>query len=138
MPGEDADHGRPPAQVITELVAAICAGRVEDALALVDPAIEWQPVTRPARSLYRGHSQIARFIADLSAAYGRYRIEIDDVTAETGAQATAEPCTRFMVRTHVVRETDQGDLPLPVITSAFTFHNGLVASVYGDPDPEVP
>src|SRR5947207_905339 len=61
--GSGAD--RSPIQVVSELIAAICDGRIEDVLALVDPRVVWRPVTRPGLSQYEGHPGMVRMIADL-------------------------------------------------------------------------
>src|SRR6266702_3521938 len=90
MRGEDDDRGRSPAQVVSELMAAICDGRIEDMLALVHPQVIWQPVARPGLTMYEGHAGMIRLVADLGAAYGRYRLEVEEITADTGRQAVAD------------------------------------------------
>ncbi len=133
MRGEDDDRGRSPAQVVSELMAAICDGRIEDMLALVHPQVIWQPVARPGLTMYEGHAGMIRLVADLGAAYGRYRLEVEEITADTGRQAVAESGTKVTVRARVVRETDGGDLVLPPITSAFTLRGGLVTLMESEP-----
>jgi ketosteroid isomerase-like protein len=135
---EDADRGRSPAQVVSELMTAICDGRIEDMLALVDPRVLWEPVGRPALTLYQGHAGMVRLVADLQAAYGRYRLEVDDVTADTGAQVAAPTGIRVMVRARVVQETDDGDMVPRPIRSVFTLRDGLVTSMEGEPDTRAP
>jgi len=53
-PPEECGEGPSPAQVVSELIAAICGGRIEDVLALVDPQVVWRAVTRPALATIRG------------------------------------------------------------------------------------
>jgi hypothetical protein len=67
MRGEDGDRRRSPTEVVSELMAAICDGRIEDMLALIHPQVMWLPVARPGRSLYAGHAGMIRLVDDLSA-----------------------------------------------------------------------
>jgi hypothetical protein len=136
MRGEDGDRGGSAAQVVSELMAAICDGRIEDMLALVHPQVMWLPVARPGRSLYEGHAGMIRLVDDLSAAYGRFRLEVIEISADVGKQAAAESGTQVTVRARVVRETDGGDLALPPVTGMFTLRGGLVTSMESEPsDP---
>jgi SnoaL-like domain len=139
MRGENDDRGRSPAEVVSELMAAICDSRIEDMLALVHPQVMWLPVGRPGLTLYEGHAGMIRLVEDLSAAYGRFRLEVTEITAGTGKQAAAESGTQVTVRARVVRESEGADLaPLP-ITSVFTLRGGLVTSMDGEPgDPAAP
>src|SRR5436190_23067654 len=80
---EACGEGPSPIQVVSDLIAAICDGRVEDVLALVDPQVVWRPVTRPGLSRYEGHPGMVRMVADLRAAYGRYRAEIERIASDS-------------------------------------------------------
>ncbi len=105
MPGGQDQQRKPPTQLVSELIAAICDGRTEDVLTLVQPQTVWQPLTRPGLSVYQGHAGMTRLLGDLSAIYGRFRVDIDTITADTS--------TRVTVQARIVRETEHGDLPLP-------------------------
>jgi ketosteroid isomerase-like protein len=124
MRGEDGGLHRPPSEVVSQLIAAVSDGRIEDLLALVDPGVRCIPATRPGRTVYEGHAGMARLVADLSAAYGPHRIEVEEITVESGTQVTA--------RTRVLQESDHGDLLLRRITSVYTLRAGLVTSIEGD------
>lgn len=119
-------------------MAAICDGRIEDMLALVHQQVLWEPVGRPALTLYQGHTGMVRLVADLQAAYGRYRLEVDDIAADTDTEVAAPAEIRVMVRARVVQETDGGDMAPRPIRSVFTLRDGLVASMEGEPDTGAP
>jgi hypothetical protein len=88
----------------------------------------------PARAdLVRGARWHIRLVADLSAAYGRYRLEVSEITTGTDKQAAAESGMQVTVRARVVRETEGRDLVLLPITSVFTLRGGLVTSMEGEP-----
>ncbi len=110
------------------MIAAVSDGRIEDLLALVDPEVRCIPVSRPALTVYEGHAGMARLVADLSAAYGPHRIEVEDITVESDTQVTAQ--------TRVVQESDHGDLLLRRIKSVYTLRAGLVTSIEGDPSTD--
>ncbi len=78
------------------------------------------PGLPPALTVYEGHAGMARLVADLSAAYGPHRIEVEDITVESDTQVTAQ--------TRVVQESDHGDLLLRRIKSVYTLRAGLVTS----------
>jgi hypothetical protein len=115
-----------PSQIVTDLIAAISDGRTGDVQGLVHPEVIWRPLARPGLSQYDGHDGMVRFIADLRAAYGPYRVEIDDLTEETD--------TRVVVLAHVVHQTETGEQPGPATRSTFTLQDGLVFAMQAD-DP---
>jgi len=47
MRGEDGGLHRPPSEVVSQLIAAVSDGRIEDLHALVDPEVRCIPVSRP-------------------------------------------------------------------------------------------
>lgn len=128
MQSEDAQRPASPAQMVTELMAAIADARTGDMLALVHPDVVWQALARPGLAIYEGHADMVQMVADISAAYGPYRIEIDDISVDTDTQVT--------VRVRAIRETDGGDLPMRLVTSVFTLRDGLVASMEAEPDSD--
>ena len=128
MQSEDAQRPASPAQVVTELMAAIADARTGDMLALVHLDVVWQALARPGLTMYEGHAGMVRMVADISAAYGPYRIEICDISVDTDTQVT--------VRVRAIRETDGGDLPMRLVTSVFTLRDGLVASMEAEPDTD--
>jgi hypothetical protein len=107
-----------PTKTVIDLISAIVDGRTEDALVLVDPSILWEPIARPGLSLYQGHTGIIRLINDLHIVYGKFRVEIIEVVMLRENQV--------MVRAQAIRETDEGDVFIPVSESLFTLRNGLV------------
>jgi hypothetical protein len=125
-------HGGSPADVVGELLAAIGDGRVADALALVDPAVVWLPSIRPGRTLYEGRPGVAQFIADLHAAYGRFRLEVQSVAATAGDEDAA--MTQVTAQMGGVRETVAGPMALPALTALFTVRGGLVTSMESTAD----
>src|ERR1044071_475903 len=127
-PGENTQDPSPAARVITDLIAAISQGRADHVRALTDPDVTWRPATRPARSFYQGHAETIGLLADLRAAYGPYRTEIDILTTETDRTGT-----RVTARTSVGREPPHGAQPMPAIVSTFTLRNGLVTAVESRP-----
>jgi hypothetical protein len=106
-------------------------------LTLVHPRVVWRPVARPGLSVYQGHAGMVRFVGDLRAAYGRYRLDVEDITADRDLVVTADAETHVTVRARVVRQTDHGDVALSPITSVFTLRGGLVTSMDGEPDTDV-
>ncbi len=122
---ESGERFRLPSVVVSELIAAVSDGRVDDLLTLVDPGVECMPATRPGLTIYQGHEGMARLVADLAAAYGRHRIEVDDITQNTDTQVTA--------RTRVIRESDHGDVLARRTKSVYTIRSGLVTRIESDP-----
>jgi SnoaL-like domain len=116
--------GKAPVQVASALLAAIADGRAADAAALVDPQVVWVPSIRPGRTLYEGRDGVALFVADLHAAYGRFRIVVHDITPGDGAVNTGE--TEVMARIGGFRQIGGGELPLSSLTILFTVRDGLV------------
>ena len=105
------------------MLAAIAEGRVLDLLALVDRQVVCLPATRPALNVYVGHAGMARMVADLKAAYGRFRLDVTDTGI--GAQA-GDSGVRVTMRVWVVRETADGDVAGPPVLVDFTVRGGLV------------
>ena len=125
MGGSRGEWRRPAVEVVGELITAVSDGRIEDLLALTDPEVVCRPATRPGLTVYEGHDGMARLVGDLSLAYGRHRIEVDDITADTASQVTA--------RTRVIQETDRGDVLVASITSVYTLREGMVTFIDGEP-----
>jgi ketosteroid isomerase-like protein len=73
-------------ELVEAINAAVEKGRVDTVLALVDPDVEWRPMTRPGLSVYRGHDGTRQMFDDVARALGRYRVEytrydcVDDAT----------------------------------------------------------
>jgi hypothetical protein len=122
--GDGSRAHRSPSELVSELIAAVSDARIEDLLALVDPKVVCIPATRPGLTVYNGHAGMAKLVADLKAAYGPHRIEIEDITEESGARVTA--------RTRVVQESSQGARILQRVTSVYTLSSGLVTSIEGE------
>src|SRR6266404_3934555 len=89
MGGSRGEWRRPAVEVVGELITAVSDGRIEDLLALTDPEVVCRPATRPGLTVYEGHDGMARLVGDLSLAYGRHRIEVDDITTRRSCQVRA-------------------------------------------------
>jgi hypothetical protein len=113
-----------PVEVASALLTAIADGRAEDAAALADPQVVWVPSIRPGRTLYEGRDGVAQFVADLHAAYGRFRIVVHDITQGDGAVNDGE--TEVTARIGGFRQIGGGELPLSSLTILFTVRDGLV------------
>jgi SnoaL-like domain len=113
-----------PVEVASAMLTAIAGGRAEDAAALVDPQVVWVPSIRPGRTRYEGRAGVAQFVADLHAAYGRFRIVVHDITA--GDDAVNPGQTEVTARIGGFRQIGGGELTLPALTILFTVRDGLV------------
>lgn len=126
---EEQPNVTEPVRQAVALVTAIRDSRVADLLAVVRPDVICEPLLRPGQTLYVGHEDMVRFTADLHAVFGRYQIEIDTITEHPGPQVilhatiVPEPARRL------------GLLPL---TITFTFRDGLIMTIDGEPRPSVP
>jgi ketosteroid isomerase-like protein len=123
----DSGRGRSPAEVVGALLAAISDHRVGDVLALVDPQVVWVPAVRPGLSVYEGRAGVAQFMADLRAAFGRFRVVVRSITVEGGGDSQAG--TQVTVRFGGVREVGAGQEPMPSLMAVFTVRSGLVTSM---------
>jgi ketosteroid isomerase-like protein len=122
--GSARETGRSsPAQVVRDLLAAIVERREQDMLDMLDPQVEWRPIIRPARTLYRGRTEMLRYLSDLHAAYGPFRLDIEDIEA-AGSQVT--------VRARAARLA--GDLPPIPFASVFNVRGGLVTRMESQPE----
>jgi hypothetical protein len=121
-PGE---QGAAPVKAVLELYEAIRDSRIADVLALVDPDVACEPLTRPGLTAYYGHDGMAGLVRDIHAVYGRYQVEIAEITEQDGPRVT--------VRAVIVPEPGHGQ-PLPV-TSVFAFRGSLIASIESFPAP---
>lgn len=67
---------------------------------------------------------MALFVADLHAAYGRFRIVVHDIAPGDGAVNAGE--TEVIARIGGFRQLGGGELPLSSLTILFTVRDGLV------------
>jgi hypothetical protein len=125
---EKDDDGISSITTVSRLILAISEGRAADARALVHPDVIWRVVVRPALSQYHGPEGVAAAIDDLRAAYGMYRVEIEDIREDGDG--------RVSVLAHVVQQTVEGDRPLPPSRSAFRLFDGLVIAMDAEPGGE--
>jgi hypothetical protein len=117
------EQGTAPIQAVLALYAAIRDSRIADVLPLVDPRVECLPMVRPGLSAHYGHDGMADLARDMHAVYGRYQVEIPEITEQDGPQVT--------VRAVIVPESGHGQ-PVPV-TSVYTFRSGLIATIESFP-----
>jgi limonene-1,2-epoxide hydrolase len=122
---ESEDARTSPVETVSALILAIDEDRIEDVQRLVHPQVVWRALARPGKSQYRGRDGMVSFLADLRAAYGTYRVEIDDITED--------PDGHVVVLAHVVQQTESGDRALPPARSSFTLLDGLVVAMEADP-----
>ena len=113
-----------PVDVASAMLTAIADGRAVDAAALADPQVVWVPSIRPGRTLYEGREGIAQFVADLHAAYGRFRIVVHDITPGDDAVNPGE--TEVTALIGGFRQLGGGELSLPSLTILFTVRDSLV------------
>jgi limonene-1,2-epoxide hydrolase len=116
-------------QVVSDLMTALMDGRVEDALALVDQRVVWQPATRPGLSLYHGHTGTIQMLTDLRGRYHSFRLEVQDIAVDADTATGSDTDAQVRMRARLVAETDQGEAALPLIRSIFTVRMGRVTSV---------
>jgi len=122
--GSLGEPGSPPADVVGEALAAIGEGRTADLLRLVDPQVVWMPAVRPGRSVYEGRAGVTRFLSDLRAAFGRFRVVVGSITVEDGADGHGG--TTVVARFHGVREVAGKQEAMPSIRAVFSVRGGLI------------
>ena len=113
-----------PVDIASAMLTAIADGRGEDAAVLADPQVVWVPSIRPGRTLYEGRDGVAQFVADLHAAYGRFRIVVHDITTGDGAVNPGE--TEVTALIGGFRQIGGSELALPKLAITFTIRHGLV------------
>jgi hypothetical protein len=115
---------RSPPEVAHEVLTAIAEGRVADVVALTGPGVVVMPVTRPGLSVYYGHAAMAGLVADLRAAWGKYRLVVEDAGTGQGADGAA----RVWLRVRVL-DSERGDGEWPAVLAEFTVRGGLVTVI---------
>jgi hypothetical protein len=115
-------------QKVLDFIAAVRDQRINDMLALVDPKVICEPLVRPGRSVYEGHGGMARFVSDMHIAFGRYQYEIDEITEREGA--------KLAVRARMLPESKSKPMPPTSVLIVFTFRDGLITFVEGEPAAE--
>jgi ketosteroid isomerase-like protein len=113
-----------PVEVASAMLTALADGRVEDVVALVDPQVVWVPSIRPGRTLYEGRAGVAQFVADLHAAFGRFRVVVHDITQ--GGDGVNAGETEVTALIGGFRQIGGGELTLPGLTILFTVRDGLI------------
>lgn len=127
MTGRQDELATPAVLLVRELIAAIGDGRSDDVIARVHPDVVWRPVARPGLSQYRGHEGMVRFLGDIVAAYGPYRVEVDEaVEVEKDV---------VVVVARPIQVTEDGERLLPKMTSTFTLIGGQVIRMDANPAP---
>lgn len=104
---------------------AECAGRIDDVLATMHPEVTWQPLLRPGRAVFYGHSGIREMRAEVERVLGPPEIVVDDYEMLKDRSVVC--------RGHAVFRDDRPVLPFE---ARFTFRDGLIVSVtsyYSDP-----
>jgi hypothetical protein len=118
-----------PVRQALQLIRAIRDSRVPDLLAVVHPDVTCEPLLRPGLTFYRGHEDMVRFTDDMHAVYGHYQIEIAAITECPGPEV--------VLHSTIVPEPARSLVPLP-LTITFTFRDGLISTIDGEPLPSTP
>lgn len=109
--------------VVLALIQAICDGRPEEVLRLVDPEVVYKPLDQSGPDMYRGHEGMRRLVQDLHAALGDYRVNIVNVTEE--------PRPHVTVQAWVVPGPGRGtQFPMRLL---YTLRDGLVTLIQSIP-----
>ena len=66
-------------ELVVALFAALEAGEVDEALALVDPDVEWSPIGLSDRGPLKGREGVAAWFEEFGRQPGRIHVEVDDV-----------------------------------------------------------
>jgi hypothetical protein len=126
---EERANASEPVRQVLQLIRAIRDSRLPDLLAVVHPDVTCEPLLRPGLTLYHGYKDMARFTADMHAVHGRYQIEIGTITEHPGPEV--------VLHSTIVPEPARNLAPLPV-TITFTFRDGLIITIDGEPPPSTP
>lgn len=121
--GGGPESGRPASQVARDTLAAIAEGRVADVIALTDPQVVVMPTTRPGLSVYDGHAAIAELVDDLRAAWGKYRMVVEDAGTRAGPAGDV-----VSLRLRVV-ESEREGTQWPPVLAEFTVRGGRVTVI---------
>ena len=112
--------GRSNVDVVRAFLKAFDEDRIDDLLAIVDPSVVFEPVLRPARSVYFGHDGVRVLHKDLRSSPGGGRGRY--------AEFIELPDGRVQVHGHMVRaDGGVGAKSSPM----FSVRNGLVVHAQG-------
>jgi ketosteroid isomerase-like protein len=113
-----AERDQSAVRVAQAMFAAYTDGRLDDMLSYLDPHVTWRPMTRPGRSLYRGHSAMAQLVKDVREALGKYRLDWESFTDHGDG--------RVLCRGQIILISDSGEAPGPSFDCILTFRDGLI------------
>jgi hypothetical protein len=68
-------------------------------------------------------------VADLRAAYGPFRADVEDIVSDAGAVTPAAGEAQVTARVRAVRQTDRGEEAGPLIRAVYTVRAGRVVSM---------
>jgi hypothetical protein len=107
-------------EIVASMYRALQERRYDDAAAYCDAAIEWEPVVRPARSLYVGLDAVLVFAKEVAESLSPYHLDATYIEQADGS---------VLVDGVVIRETPGGDLPAYTVRSIVTLRDGLIVRV---------
>jgi ketosteroid isomerase-like protein len=128
MQGIRQPDDSPSIAVVRALFLAYREGRLDDLLALVHPAVVWQPITRPGRSVYVGHAGTRDLMQDLTTAMGEFRVEFGDYGQLPDGRVTAH--------VRIIRQADGHDGAEQGARVVLTLRDGLVVGLESADEPE--
>ncbi len=96
-------------------------GRMDDVVAHMDPDVEWRPLTRPGRALYRGHDGI-REMHDIDDQFlGPRYMTVEGVTLADDGTVTGHG--------QLVQRGDDGEPSAVHYEAQCVLEDGLIVSV---------
>jgi hypothetical protein len=107
-------------EIVASMYRALQERRYDDAAAYCDPAIQWEPVVRPARSLYVGLDAALLFAKEVAESLFPYHLD---------ANYTEQADGSVLVDGVVIRETPDGEVPGFTVRSIVTLRDGLIVRV---------
>jgi ketosteroid isomerase-like protein len=110
--------GRPGEEILCALWLAHREGRMADLLALVDPDVEWHPVSRPGLTVYRGHAGTLAMLADFRSSIGDYWVDVHEYVAL--------PDGRVVARGTTMLRTAEGEVVGPPFETVCTMRDGRI------------
>ena len=109
--------------LVQRLWEAWRVGQMDDATATMHPDVVWRPITRPARTEYRGPAGVRQMRLHIEQLRGEMDLRVDEILATEGDTVRATGSVQF--------PDDADRTPFAVV---FSFRDGLICfveTVYG-------
>jgi ketosteroid isomerase-like protein len=110
-----------PVSVVRGMLEAQRDRRFDDVVANMDPEVEWRPITRPGRALYRGHDGIREMHENDDQFLGARYMTVEDVTLSDDGTVTGHG--------QLVQPGDDGEPSAVHYEAQCTLEDGLIVSV---------